>query len=79
MAALRLAVVEKICIYSSVPDVVCDWLHFRSCGDVFDVLSLVMLPQERSFCYKNAHGFVLPNPSQEKILLKGYEVPNAEP
>lgn len=34
VTALRLAVVGKMCIYSSVPDTVCDWLHFRSCGDV---------------------------------------------
>lgn len=46
--ALRLAVVVKICIYSSVPYSVCDWLHFRNCGGVCGGLSLVMLSCERS-------------------------------
>lgn len=55
VTALRLAVVGKICIYSSAPDAVCDWLHFRSCGDVCSTLctlSLVMLSHERSLLEK---------------------------
>lgn len=50
VTGLRWALVGKICIYSSVTDVACDWLRFRSCGDVFDMVPLVMLPHERSFC-----------------------------
>lgn len=48
VAALRLAGVGKVCLYSSVPDTVCEWLHLRSCGDVCSILSLVMLHRERS-------------------------------
>lgn len=67
VTAPRLAVVGKICIYSSVPDTVCDWLHFRSCGDVCGTLSLVMLPHERSLLEK----CVWLCPPHEKVLLKG--------
>lgn len=67
VAALRLAVVGKVCIYSSAPDTVCDWLHFRSCGDVCGMLSLVVLPHERSLLEK----CVWLCPPHEKVLLKG--------
>lgn len=54
VASRRLAGVGKVCVYSSVPDTVCEWLHFRSCGDVCSTLSLIiMLPHERSLLETN--------------------------